>query len=145
MQVLVRDHVPPIMDALEWFAIKSRVWVKVCVSADPSGAATVVREHVSVQLTRHVRLHVRLIVFNSVAALFLRFARCGKFGAPLYGAFVFHCVLASLFWQGFGHLCEVCSSLRREVFSMSALGFCVFWCLSLWIRSALFFSLRVWD
>ena len=44
-------------------------------------------------------------------------ARCGKFGVPLYWAFVFRCVLASL-WQGFGPLFEgFVVRVHREVFA----------------------------
>ena len=78
---------------------------------------------------------------------FSDFASCGKCGVPLHWAFVFRCVLASLFWQGFGpfsrgllFVCTERCSLEqclRWVFSKYLL------CLSLWLRSALFFSMRV--
>ena len=71
----------------------------------------------SVQVSRHVRLASVLDYLCSTLLLrcFSAFARCGKFGVPLYWAFVFRCVLASLFWQGFGpHFRGGCCSCAQR-------------------------------
>ena len=69
----------------------------------------------SVRGSRHVRLHVvDYLCSTLLLRCFSDFARCGMFGVPLYWAFVFRCVLASL-WQGFrSPFRGVCSSCAQR-------------------------------
>ena len=91
----------------------------------------------SVQVSRHVRLHVvDYLCSTLLLRCFSEFARCGKFGVPLHWAFVFRCVLASLFGKASVPFVEgvCCSCARRGVrLNNVCVGFfrsifCVFLC-----------------